>query len=65
MTPEQKRNYLTSPDNCPFCGSGDITGRCFSYEDPSAQIIDCEGCGKSWMDIYTLTDVEEVENDEV
>lgn len=65
LTPEQKRNYLSSQGNCPFCGSGTLCGDSYDCEGGSvAQRIECEDCGKSWHDIYTLTDIEEIFEDD-
>lgn len=60
MTPEQKKQYLVSPNHCPFCNSDNISAYYFEA-DGSYQKIECYTCGKKWNDIYTLTDVEEIE----
>ena len=64
LTPKQKQEYVNSKSgNCPYCGSGDITGRGYDYDDEPSQVIDCEECGQSWMDVFTLADILEM-NDE-
>ncbi len=64
LTAEQKANYVNNrPGNCPFCGSNEIEGDSYNYEGESvAQRITCNSCERQWDDVYTLTDVEEVES---
>ena len=65
MDAEQRQAYLESEGvRCPYCGSTNLEGEGSSsanYYDGYEQIINCKKCGKSWKDIYTLTDVEGVE----
>lgn len=62
ITLEQKAEYLKNPGHCPFCGSSDIEGQGYDYDDNPAQRIDCQSCDKSWYDIFTLTDIEIIED---
>ncbi len=64
MTSKQRQAYLKNSHKCPYCGGADISGRGYDYDEPPARIIDCENCGKSWMDVFTLTDVLELDADE-
>jgi hypothetical protein len=63
MTEEQKENYLKDPDQCPYCGSLDITAEEADFETTSCtREVRCneEDCGKKWVDIYEIKDVQEL-----
>jgi len=66
MDQEQKQAYLKSEGSkCPFCKSENIWGgitHSAKYYDGYEQEVQCNECGKAWKDIYTLTDVEEIED---
>jgi len=66
MDAEQKKAYLESEGSkCPFCKSANICGgvtHSAKYYDAYVQEVHCNECGKAWIDIYTLTDVEEIED---
>ncbi len=66
MDAEQKKAYLESEGSkCPFCKSANICGgvtHSAKYYDDYQQEVLCKECGKAWKDIYTLTDVEEIED---
>ena len=60
LTEEQKKKSLDNPHNCPHCDSDDLTT--ISKDSDYNQVwhgVQCEGCEKTWKDIYTLTDIEE------
>lgn len=63
LTDEQRSTYLASGgSNCPLCGSTDIFGEQFEVEAGEAvQPIACHVCGASWEDIYSLTDVSNLQ----
>ena len=65
MDAEQKKAYLESEGlKCPFCKSANLLGgvtHSAKYYDAYQQEVLCKECGKAWIDIYTLTDVEEIE----
>lgn len=51
--------YLKDSAKCPHCQSKDIDGNEIQCEgDSHYQTIQCNNCGRSWVDIYTLTDVD-------
>ena len=59
LTPEQKAAYLADSGKCPICGSSDIVGDEIQAEgDSHYQTINCQSCDASWVDVYTLTDIE-------
>ena len=65
MDAKQRQRYLESKGSrCPFCNSNDIQGEVTisssDYDESYEQPIYCNECGKTWKDIYTLTDVEEM-----
>ena len=66
MDAEQRQAYLESEGSRrPFCDSEEIEGEVASsadYYDGYEQEVVCKACGKAWKDIYTLTDVEEIED---
>ncbi|KKN85796.1 hypothetical protein LCGC14_0276030 [marine sediment metagenome] len=70
LTEEQKIHYLTVAlgDRCPFCGCTDIES---IYDGPITTqdwevIMDirCPDCKAKWRDIYTLSDVEDIEEED-
>ena len=63
FTKEQKQKYLENPEVCPFCGKEYLTGRHFngSYNQAWRE-IECDSCGKEWMELFTMTDIEEQED---
>lgn len=50
--------YLKSPDECPFCGTEDITAfqADFSYINAWRE-IKCNKCGEKWQEEFTITSV--------
>jgi len=58
-----KEKYLKSHGTlCPYCESADIiSGDQDFTEHLMFQNVKCSHCEKEWTDIYTLTDVNEVE----
>jgi transcription elongation factor Elf1 len=63
MTAEQRQRYLDSKGiRCPHCGSTNLTGHNLEqFDDCAVQPISCDDCGADWQDIYTLTDVEDID----
>lgn len=60
-----KQHVSTGGTSCPYCNLDNIN--MYDQDIPSNQIIgkvSCDDCGKQWLDIYTLTSIEEVENEE-
>lgn len=59
LTEKQKSEYLEDVGNiCPFCQSNDL--QCSRIEVDSGgagQDIECGGCGATWTDLYTLSDI--------
>jgi formate dehydrogenase maturation protein FdhE len=60
LSAEQKAAYLkTDGQQCPLCGSDDISAGSVDIEGGSAvQEVTCSECDTVWNDRYTLTDVE-------
>ncbi len=58
-----KPKYLESYGMlCPYCGSDAIVSGAIDYgHNQIWQQVTCNDCEKEWTDIYTLTDVEEIE----
>lgn len=65
ITEEQKQKYLSGSGSvCPFCSSTNLSGGEFDMGNGQVwQNIVCNGCKKEWSDIYTLTSIEEFEED--
>ncbi len=59
ITQEEKEKYLKFPNVCPKCGSSNIEtkGSCHINESGAWQDMECNKCGFSWQDIYSLTDI--------
>ncbi len=60
MTVLQSTSYMNNPTRCPYCDSEKIS-REFVEVDPgySDQRVCCEKCGRIWMEIYKLIEVED------
>jgi transcription elongation factor Elf1 len=58
----QKQKYLDDPDHCPFCKSRNVGGGEIDLSDGRSldRTFSCNECGKVWVEIFTLTGVEEV-----
>jgi len=59
-----KRRYVKHPYNCLYCGSEDIMAIHIVYAeyDQIPQVVECQNCGAKWKEIYSLTDIEEIED---
>jgi len=56
--------YLKNPDNCPFCDHDVVGGNGFDTHSTAAyREIECNRCGKKWTETFTITNIEEVKND--
>ena len=63
LTKEEKNSYLANPDKCPYCKSSDITADHPDFDTNfCSRIVRCneENCGKKWIDVYELKDIEEL-----
>jgi hypothetical protein len=63
ITPKVAKEYVEGyGSECPFCDSEDIVGGETNYGAGEIwQDVLCNSCEKEWVDIYTLTGVEEKE----
>jgi phage FluMu protein Com len=63
MDKKDKKAYVKKPFSCPHCKSSDIQaeGDLEMGETQAWVEIICNTCKKTWRDIYTLTDVEDLE----
>ena len=59
-----RQKYLkSSGSHCPFCESTDITSGPIQADGPVAWAeAECEGCGASWQDVWSLTDIDEAKD---
>ena len=59
LTQEQANKYIADEaTHCPFCGSDQVEGQSFDYEDGRIyHPIICTACGRSWQDGYTLDSI--------
>lgn len=63
MTKKQKEAYLKNPEKCPYCGSTVISADPMEVDEKHAwREVECSNCQETWNDVYTLTDVEDVED---
>jgi Zn ribbon nucleic-acid-binding protein len=62
LTEEQIKKYIACPVNCPYCDSDDIFSDPVDISDDSAD-VECYACGKTWKDIWTITDIQEDEEE--
>lgn len=55
------RQYPTSVDLCPFCGSNAVEGSVIQADTDTAwQDVFCGDCGKEWQDVYGLLGFQEL-----
>lgn len=60
MTKKQKKDYLKDSTRCPYCHSDNIASDNIQADGIMVYSnVECSDCGKSWSDIFTLTNVEE------
>lgn len=58
------QKYLGNPNECPFCGSSEITGDDPEWEfDTATRKIECYHCGKKWVEKFKMYDVDFDESD--
>ena len=62
-----KKLYLELKGKCcPYCESSNLSYHDgFNYEGSTEGVyeaVQCDSCGKSWRDIFVLTDVEEIKD---
>jgi len=54
-------NYMKSPSQCGFCGSGDIDAGFFDADSGTGVTkVKCDNCGAEWQDYYELKGVSDV-----
>ena len=54
------KKYLSNPDCCPHCDSGNISAGHFDEAfNQYWRVVECQDCNKKWSEIFTLTDVAE------
>lgn len=65
LTDAEKKAYIDGgAQTCPYCSSNDISAHSFDAESTEAwQRVDCRACGREWADVYTLTDIDEYDED--
>jgi transcription elongation factor Elf1 len=52
------QKYLNDPDECPFCGSIDITASNGDFGYKTAfRDVQCNDCGKIWTEEFKLTGI--------
>lgn len=58
-----KQEYLKNPALCPYCGSNDLETDGSEPIDLHSlgEIVTCNKCEAVWQDVYTMTDVIEIE----
>jgi len=63
LSDKAKQRYIeTSGIDCPFCGSNYFdTSRVEIADGGASQDVQCKDCGASWTDLYTLTEIINVE----
>ena len=61
MKKKDKKEYIKSPNHCPFCKGENIFTWNYDLSDEVAwsEVI-CMTCKKEWREYYTVTDIEEI-----
>jgi len=63
FTKTQITKYLAHPDRCPYCNSTKILADSINYDDELWCWVTCSQCGKKWKDVYSLSGIEEEEEE--
>lgn len=60
ISKKEKARHIASPSHCPHCESDDIVGDAFEGDfNIASQRVTCSKCGRRWVDVYRLVDVED------
>ena len=61
MKKRQAEEYVKKGwGHCPYCKAFEIEGGSFDFDGNQVfQEVSCLVCEKTWVDVYTLTDVRE------
>jgi len=60
MKNKDKKEYIKSPNHCPFCKGEDINEGDYDFKGNIVwSNVYCSACKKEWEDIFTLTNVKE------
>ena len=64
MDEVRKQRYIKHPYFCPYCDlkEGLQMDQRWADLDIISQVITCAGCHRQWMEVYQLTDVEEMDD---
>ena len=62
--PAYKKKYLEKSGSlCPFCESSGLNSGPIQADGPVAWAeVECEDCGASWQDVWSLTDITEAKS---
>ena len=60
MKSHHRESYLKNPNHCPYCDTTRISGE-FVEVNPgyTNQRLGCATCGRFWIEIYKLVEVED------
>jgi len=63
LTQKQREQYMaTAGVRCPYCESDQVVGDSFDVEVGEVrQDVSCNNCEETWVAIYSLVRVEEIE----
>ncbi len=51
-----KAEYRDGPHHCPSCGSRDIEGGNWEFDDTIQQKVTCNECESVWWDVYRFAE---------
>lgn len=59
MEKYNKQQYLDEGGvKCPYCGNDNLECETITTDDNFIhRKVNCHVCGKTWLDVYTLTDI--------
>ena len=61
---ELVKKYLACSHECPFCGSGNISGDSVEIESGVAyQLVSCNECERDWTDWYQLVGIKVIHDE--
>jgi len=61
MSKINEKKYLKNPDECPFCGSSDISGDYGEFSGTGAtRDISCKDCDGQWYESFKMTGITEL-----
>jgi formate dehydrogenase maturation protein FdhE len=61
INPNTQAKYLENPQQCPYCGSEDMTAAAMDNDTKTCwREVHCLSCNKEWREVFQLSAIEEI-----